>query len=79
MQIKTGHPPIPQTSMAGNASARGTLSIKRGNQLKLAHTDGYVAMRDAFNAAVRRLEDFVRRQEGRVKRHAVEPSREAAD
>jgi cold shock CspA family protein len=51
----------------------GTIWINRGNQLNLAHTDVYVAIRDAFNAAVRRLEDFVRRHESKVKRHEPEP------
>lgn len=36
--------------------------------------DVQVALRDAFNAARRRLEDYTRRQRGDVKRHA--PARE---
>jgi cold shock CspA family protein len=51
----------------------GTIWINRGSHLKLAHTDVYVAIRDAFDAAVRRLEDVVRRHEGRVKHHEPEP------
>jgi cold shock CspA family protein len=51
----------------------GTIWINRGSHVKLAHTDVYVAIRDAFNAAVRRLEDFVRRQESKVKHHEPEP------
>ena len=51
----------------------GTIWINRGSHLKLAHTDVYVAIRDAFNAAVRQLEDFVRRHESKVKRHEPEP------
>ena len=51
----------------------GTIWINRGNQLNLAHTDVYVAIRDAFDAAVRRLEDFVRRHESKVKHHEPEP------
>lgn len=34
-----------------------------------AHEDVYVAIRDAFNAADRQLEDFVRKQRGKVKSH----------
>jgi ribosome-associated translation inhibitor RaiA len=34
-----------------------------------AHADVRVAVRDAFDAARRRLQDFVRRQEGRTKHH----------
>jgi ribosomal subunit interface protein len=36
-----------------------------------AHEDVYVAIRDAFNAAVRRLEDHVRERGGKVKAHDV--------
>jgi cold shock CspA family protein len=36
-----------------------------------AHEDVYVAIRDAFNAAVRRLEDHVRERDGKVKAHEV--------
>jgi ribosomal subunit interface protein len=34
-----------------------------------AHEDVYVAIRDAFDASIRQLEDFVRRQRGKTKRH----------
>jgi cold shock CspA family protein/ribosome-associated translation inhibitor RaiA len=51
----------------------GAIWINRGSQLNLAHTDVYVAIRDAFNAAVRRLEDFVRRHESKVKHHESQP------
>jgi ribosomal subunit interface protein len=36
-----------------------------------AHEDVYVAIRDAFNAAKRQLEDFVRQRRGDVKTHAT--------
>jgi ribosomal subunit interface protein len=36
-----------------------------------AHEDVYVAIRDAFNAAVRRLEDHVRERGGKVKAHEM--------
>lgn len=35
-----------------------------------AHADVYVAIRDAFDAAERRLEDYVRQQRGDVKNHS---------
>lgn len=35
-----------------------------------ANEDAYVAIRDAFDVAQRQLEEFVRRQRGKVKRHA---------
>ena len=38
-----------------------------------AHEDIYVALRDAFNAARRRLEDHSRRKSGKVKTHEVPP------
>ncbi len=38
-----------------------------------AHKDVYVAMRDTFLAARRRLEDYVRRVDGRVKAHEPMP------
>ncbi len=41
-----------------------------------AHEDVYVAIRDAFNAAGRKLQDYVRRQSGAVKTHEV-PARAA--
>lgn len=36
-----------------------------------AHADVYVAIRDAFDAAERRLEDYVRLQRGDVKNHSL--------
>jgi ribosomal subunit interface protein len=41
-----------------------------------AHEDVYVAIRDAFNAATRRLEDQARKMRGSVKTHAVRPPAE---
>jgi len=38
-----------------------------------AHADVYVAIRDAFNAAGRKLQDHVRRQSGVVKLHEGQP------
>lgn len=37
---------------------------------RTAHEDVYVAVRDAFNAATRQLEDYARRQRGDSKTHA---------
>jgi cold shock CspA family protein len=36
-----------------------------------AHEDIYVAVRDAFDAVRRRLEDFARQERGKVKRHEI--------
>lgn len=38
-----------------------------------AHEDVYVALRDAFDAARRQLEDYVRKQRGKVKEHEAVP------
>ena len=38
-----------------------------------AHEDVYVAMRDAFDAVRRQLEDYARRRRGRIKTHAAPP------
>lgn len=38
-----------------------------------AHEDVYVAIRDAFNAVRRRLEDYIRRRRGLVKAHEAPP------
>ncbi|HEU4708788.1 MAG TPA: ribosome-associated translation inhibitor RaiA [Methylophilaceae bacterium] len=36
------------------------------------HEDPYVALRDAFNAAMRQLEDYAQRVKGKTKTHASE-------
>ena len=38
-----------------------------------SHADVYVAIRDAFNAAGRKLQDYARRQRGTVKLHEIPP------
>lgn len=38
-----------------------------------AHEDVYVAIRDAFDAIRRQLEDYIRRRRGQVKTHAAQP------
>jgi cold shock CspA family protein/ribosome-associated translation inhibitor RaiA len=38
-----------------------------------AHEDAYVAIRDAFNAAGRKLQDYTRRRRGKTKTHEVTP------
>jgi len=49
----------------------GELLVTRGhNHQSHAHEDLYVAIRDAFDAAKRRLEDYARQQRGDVKQHA---------
>ena len=47
----------------------GELMVTRDPPQNGAHKDVYVAIRDAFDAADRQLEDYARRQQGRVKVH----------
>lgn len=42
--------------------------VKRDPRQHTAHEDIYVAIRDAFDAAKRQLQDYVRRRRGKVKR-----------
>lgn len=51
----------------------GELVVNRAPAEHHAHEDVYVAIRDAFDAAERRLEDYARRQRGQVKRHEPPP------
>jgi ribosomal subunit interface protein len=45
--------------------------VDRAKPLDHAHEDVYVAIRDAFDAATRRLEDHARRMRGDIKTHSV--------
>ncbi len=47
----------------------GQVVVTHDNPQDHAHEDAHVAVRDAFAAAVRRLEDHVRRLDGDVKQH----------
>lgn len=47
----------------------GEIVVNRSHPADHAHEDVYVALRDSFDAARRRLEDHVRHQRGDVKRH----------
>jgi cold shock CspA family protein/ribosome-associated translation inhibitor RaiA len=51
------------------AVPRGTIVVKQNGSENHAHEDPYVAVRDAFNVAVRQLEDHMRNLHGQVKRH----------
>jgi ribosomal subunit interface protein len=52
----------------------GEIVVGRHNGLNHAHEDVYVAIRDAFDALERQLQDHVRRHRGDVKHH--EPTRD---
>lgn len=51
---------------------RKELIISREHHDKQAYEDIYVAIRDAFNAATRQLEDYARIQRGKVKTHDLQ-------
>ena len=51
---------------------RGNIVVTRDGPRDHAHEDAHVAVRDAFDAALRQLEDHVRKLDARVKHH--EPS-----
>jgi ribosome-associated translation inhibitor RaiA len=50
--------------------------VSRAPDDQQAHEDVYVAIRDAFDAARRQIQDYVRIRRGKVKAH-VPPTREA--
>lgn len=49
------------------------IAINRTSPQHQAHEDVYVAIRDAFDALIRRIEDVSRQQRGDTKLHAEEP------
>lgn len=51
----------------------GEIVINRDPKEHHAHEDAYVAIRDAFDAARRKLQDFARKQRGDVKVHETPP------
>lgn len=52
----------------------GEVVVSRDTHQNHAHEDVYVAIRDAFNAAKRQLENFARKQRGDVKFHDTPPT-----
>lgn len=50
----------------------GEIIVDRAGPADHAHEDVYVAIRDAFDAATRRLEDFARKHRGDTKDHGGE-------
>jgi ribosomal subunit interface protein len=53
---------------------QGKVVVSRDPQRNHTHEDAYVALRDAFKAAYRQLEDYQRRQRGDVKEHVMPAS-----
>lgn len=61
-------------SVRVDISVPGTdVVVDRAKPADHAHEDVYVAIRDAFDAAVRRLEDQTRKMRGDVKTHVGRP------
>ena len=51
----------------------GEIVVDRNPPQDHSHEDPYVAIRDAFSAACRQLEDYVRKRGGKVKLHEESP------
>lgn len=51
----------------------GEIIVNRDPREHHSHEDAYVAIRDAFKAARRKLQDFARKQRGDIKTHVVPP------
>jgi hypothetical protein len=50
--------------------AGGEVVASRHPAERVEHEDVYLAVRDAFHAARRQLQDRIRKRDGRVKQHA---------
>jgi ribosomal subunit interface protein len=57
----------------------GSVVANREHRSQHAHEDVYVALRDAFRAVRRQLEDYERKRRQDVKHHEPEPSGSAHD
>jgi ribosomal subunit interface protein len=60
-----------QVSLDITVPPKGDLIVNREHRRDHAHEDVYVAIRDAFDAAVRQLEDHARKVRGDTKLHQV--------
>ncbi len=49
------------------------IAVRRARSGELAHEDPFVALRDAFRAARRKLEDYRRTRRGEIKSHSQPP------
>ncbi len=62
-----------EASVRAGARALGALKTRKADELEPTHKLLGVAIREAFDVARRRLQDYVRRQRGSVKAHAPGP------
>jgi len=58
-----------KASLHASMQAFGEEVRTKKQEIAATHKDIYVAIRDAFNAARRQLQDFARKQRGAVKHH----------
>ncbi|HVO91950.1 MAG TPA: HPF/RaiA family ribosome-associated protein [Terriglobales bacterium] len=58
---------------AGSEELEKNLAESHEPTKHAAHEDVYVAIRDAFNAASRKLQDYARRRRGKIKVHEATP------
>ena len=63
---------VPQKSRVGEEPEKAFAELHEPSK-HAAHEDLYVAIRDAFNAAGRKLQDHARRRRGKVKAHEATP------
>jgi cold shock CspA family protein len=70
---KRRHGDLYQVRLRLAVPGRADIIVDRNPDDEHAHEDPYVAVRDAFNAARRRLQDRLRRQSGAVKAHEAPP------
>jgi cold shock CspA family protein/ribosome-associated translation inhibitor RaiA len=62
-----------EPSLRGSIQRSGIQKRKKEQEVAAPHKDIYVAIRDAFNAARRRLQDYARKQSGAMKHHEPAP------
>lgn len=64
-ELVVSHEPTPHATLRRDEEA----SLKKHIEIHPEHKDVYVAIRDAFASARRRLQDYVKRLRGEVKHH----------
>jgi ribosome-associated translation inhibitor RaiA len=53
--------------------------VRRAHSTDPRHSDAYIALRDAFSAAKRKLQEHERMARGELKSHAAPPAQEAQE
>jgi ribosome-associated translation inhibitor RaiA len=65
-ELVVSHKPTPRATLSRDDDA----AIRKHLEIHPEHKDVYVAVRDAFASARRRLQDYVKRLRGEVKAHS---------